>query len=198
HDCQRSSFSRRSVSLRRALCGGDTFGCHFRLDLSSDSGTRSSFQRGGHSRMTDRVAPVLPEQFIILRENLPPADLAHAAIERLRSVAPALGPSLSRVDLRFFGVESGFFYLPLAQAREWGMEEDRVRELGTALALGHIHYALQDQLLDDGHLSPEQTLLSEAVLWSYLDLFSHAARIETSVLVSLHLSCVAPYVDALM
>lgn len=129
--------------------------------------------------------------------RLSPERLRSNAMKALECVSPSLSIIAGEMDLRVFGVQSGFFYYPLAQWVEWGSpSEEELESLGTALALGHIHYALQDDVIDEGRATCGSELLSEVALLMYLDALAAIVDEPMHKLTRRHLSYFALYCDA--
>jgi len=83
---------------------------------------------------------------------------------------PALAAAVGRFGDAVFGLSSGFFYLPAAQAEAWGLTGDAVQHaLLRTLALGHFHFAWQDRVVDEGLADPVMCLFSDSALLGYLD-----------------------------
>lgn len=120
--------------------------------------------------MRDGVVAELPEQIVALQGTHPWEQVAEQARARLTQRVPELEPYIAAMPDAVFGLTSGFFYLPAAQAEAWGLSNDQWQsELLLLLALGHAHFAAQDLQIDGGNCSPELCLLSDAALLSYLD-----------------------------
>lgn len=118
----------------------------------------------------------LPPQLLAIRSAFPWERLAILARERLAELIPELGPFISRLETTVFGLDSGFFYLPAALASDWGIADSNwTGELLLSLAVGHVHFAVQDMVVDCGGCPPELSLLSDVCLLAYLDgLTKHA------------------------
>jgi hypothetical protein len=96
--------------------------------------------------------------------------LSERARKILRRKTPALADRVDEYPDAVFGLTSGFFHLPVAQARAWGLADDGLcTEFHTLLALMHFHYAFQDLVVDEGEAPPVMCLLSESCLLAYLD-----------------------------
>ncbi|MFD9217699.1 hypothetical protein ACIOWI_03950 [Streptomyces sp. NPDC087659] len=94
-------------------------------------------------------------------------------VERVRSeivrAVPSLDTAVRELPRKAFGLESGFFYMPLAQAMAWGEQETGwLAEVATVFGLGHLYYVLHDQLVDCGGLSPGRAVLLDTSLSLYL------------------------------
>lgn len=112
----------------------------------------------------------LPEHIESLRERLPWDEVAARARAHLESAVPELAPYIVDLDARVFGLSSGFFYLPAAQASQWGIDDPEWFDgLTQLLAIGHAHFAIQDALVDAGQCPAEQVLLSDVCLLEYLN-----------------------------
>ncbi|MEO3923334.1 class 1 isoprenoid biosynthesis enzyme [Micromonosporaceae bacterium B7E4] len=112
----------------------------------------------------------LPVQLIREQCINPWPEIWKRACQRLQAGNPALAAELAGYPPAVFGLGAGFFYLPAAQAREWGCrDEDAISELLTVLALGHVHYAFQDQVVDEGGAPASMCLISDTALLGYLD-----------------------------
>jgi hypothetical protein len=98
--------------------------------------------------------------------------------------------------MEVFGLQAGFFYLPIAIAREWGYDGVWCGQLGVALATGHAHFALQDTLVDNGALPPLMALQGDVFLLMYLDRITELAG-ETVDVRTLHQRYYSDYCAAL-
>lgn len=88
----------------------------------------------------------------------------------MRAALPSIEPRVGKFSDAVFGLSSGFFYLPAAQAEAWGVVNPAIQSaLLRALALGHFHFAWQDQVVDEGVSDAEMCLLSDIALLGYLD-----------------------------
>jgi len=99
-----------------------------------------------------------------------PIDAIHEEVRAaLAAAVPALAGYVDALPPKVFGVESGFFHLPVAQALLWGLPADEwLRGLGTAVALGSVHYAAQDIVVDTGDCTTELVLVCDAAQTAYL------------------------------
>jgi len=132
-----------------------------------------------------------------LATRVTPERLRRGALELLGSRAPGLAATLADADIRLFGVSSGFFFYPLVQWTEWEeIAPDVIERFGVALALGHMHYAIQDAHIDAGGAPPEWELASEAVLLLYLRELSATTGVGIDQTLELHLAYFEPYADA--
>jgi hypothetical protein len=112
----------------------------------------------------------LPCALRAVQERFPWESIAAGARQRLGERIPALEPFLAGFSDAVFGLSSGFFYLPAAQAIAWGVTDEQVlRNLLEALALGHFHFAWQDRVIDEGIADPVMCLVSDGGLLGYLD-----------------------------
>ncbi|EWM12072.1 hypothetical protein KUTG_02376 [Kutzneria sp. 744] len=68
-----------------------------------------------------------------------------------------------------FGLDSGFFHLPGAQARAWGVPEEQIDRLRVLLAIGHFHFAFHDLVIDEGRAPAAMCVLADVSLLRYLD-----------------------------
>ncbi|MGI8335198.1 hypothetical protein ACRYCC_35060 [Actinomadura scrupuli] len=85
-------------------------------------------------------------------------------------MTPSLAEHSESYPDAVFGLSSGFFHLPAALAREWGVDEDAVlTELQVVGALGHFHFAFQDLVFDEREAPAVMCLLSDTCLLAYLD-----------------------------
>jgi hypothetical protein len=115
----------------------------------------------------------------------------------MRAALPALASSLEHYDDAVFGLSSGFFYLPAAQAEAWGVTDDVFQHaLLRTLALGHFHFAWQDQVVDEGIADPVMCLLSDSALLGYLDSLNTLADTRSRRYRNLHESYYARYAAA--
>jgi hypothetical protein len=114
----------------------------------------------------------LPDQILDAQAAHPIDDLRHAAQSLTAERCPPLASSIETLKMEVFGLQAGFFYLPIAVAREWSAGDEWCERLGVALAVGHAHFALQDTLVDVGSLPPLLALQSDVFLLTYLDLIS--------------------------
>lgn len=106
--------------------------------------------------------PSEPDLILAARRVVRIEGLQSSVRSALRRTAPALGDFVDGLPPKMFGVESGFFHLPIAQAIGWGLPaDDWLHELGVAVGLGSVHYAAQDHAIDTGHARAEPILLAE-------------------------------------
>lgn len=111
---------------------------------------------------------------------------------------PALDTTVRELPRKVFGLDSGFFYMPLAQAMRWGEEDGGwLEEVATVFGLGHLYYVLHDQLVDHGRLSPRQAVLMDAALTLYLTRGARLGAGTERFLVS-HAAGAAAYAEALL
>lgn len=97
-------------------------------------------------------------------------EVAAAAASLVRDELNVAAESLSDLGQRVFGLHSGFFYMPLAQLRQWGVRDVQLSQyLAVTMALGHAHFAIQDALIDRGVARPDLILASDACVLLYLD-----------------------------
>ncbi len=135
---------------------------------------------GGSSGLS-RGSLDLPDEITRVRITHPWELVASRAKTRLSDLVPELSEHVESLDTRVFGRESGFFYLPAAQAESWGVTQPSwLEDLLTLLAIGHAHFAVQDMVVDSGGCPPESALLADVCLLEYLDaldrLSSHSPR----------------------
>ncbi|WP_330289985.1 hypothetical protein [Streptomyces sp. NBC_00576] len=111
---------------------------------------------------------------------------------------PALDTTVRELPRKVFGLDSGFFYMPLAQAMHWGEEDGGwLENVATVFGLGHLYYVLHDQLVDQGRLSPRQAVLMDAALTLYLTRGARLGAGAERFLVS-HAAGAATYAEALL
>jgi hypothetical protein len=110
----------------------------------------------------------LPRELLDVRDQHPWPSVAAGARQRLKRRAPELSDYVDEMPETVFGLGSGFFYLPAAQGRAWGLGNDWLPEFLILLALGHAHFAAQDLQIDSGRCPPALTLLSDVALLEYL------------------------------
>lgn len=119
----------------------------------------------------------LPALLRALQDQYPWPGVGERAAKRLLWEVPALSDYLQQVPPVIFGAQSGFFYLPAAQAEAWEVSSFASEELLRLLGVGHAHFAFQDLAIDEGGIEPEATLLSDVCLLTYLtDLDELGAR----------------------
>src|SRR6478752_4260619 len=101
------------------------------------------------------MTPVASESFWIrrMRERLPPEKVALDAHNLLTKLSPGLAsilPADETTSVRLYGVDSGFFYLPIALS-EWagGSNNYQQQELAISIAIGHAHFAIMDRVFDE-------------------------------------------------
>ncbi|MDX3854751.1 hypothetical protein [Streptomyces sp. AK02-01A] len=126
------------------------------------------------------------------RATVPWQQVVDQVRDNITRMEPALESVVAQLPRAAFGVESGFFYMPIAQALEWG-ERDRewLDRVATVFGLGHLYYVLHDRLVDVGALSPRSAVLMDTALACYLrtgselgtgaDAFVRAHQAEASV-----------------
>lgn len=110
----------------------------------------------------------LPEALRRLRDENPWEEVGSGARAHLMTELPALADAVQTLPTAVFGLPSGFFYLPAAINREWhaGLS---VPDLLVTLALGHVFFAFQDRIIDEGFADARLCLLSHEALLAYLD-----------------------------
>ncbi|MFF4248740.1 hypothetical protein ACFYY2_30315 [Streptomyces sp. NPDC001822] len=132
------------------------------------------------------------------RSAVPWETVVHRVHAEIAGSVPALGTTARSLPRKAFGLESGFFYLPLAQAMDWGeRDEGWLLDVATVFGLGHLYYVLHDQLVDRGGLPPRHAVLMDTALGLYLD---RGARLGTGSghFLAAHTACAATYADALL
>lgn len=141
----------------------------------------------------------LPEALLLAQSHYPWPVVAEAARKSLRERLPALAPVVGNYQEAVFGLSSGFFYLPVAQAVAWGAADEAVlRDLLRALALGHFHFAWQDCVIDEGVVDPIMCLLADAGLLGYLDALEALGGCRGPRYRELHDAYYATYASAIM
>jgi hypothetical protein len=91
--------------------------------------------------------------------------LSELALARIVAISGLAGESLQQRSLMPFGLEAGYFHLPLDQALEWRIEpDDWLWRLGAAMVIGHWHFALHNELVDEGRLSPGEAVAADVCL----------------------------------
>jgi hypothetical protein len=112
----------------------------------------------------------LPPALTAVRDHHPWAKVAERARQILGDRLPELLDVTDGLPQAVFGLGSGFFYLPAAQAIAWGLAEAAwIDDFLVLLAVGHCHFAAQDLQLDEGRCPPELCLISDVALLEYLD-----------------------------
>jgi len=111
----------------------------------------------------------LPAALITEAERSPWPRIARRCRVTLGRALPALAQQIDRMPLAVFGLDSGFFHLPAAQAREWGVPADTVEQLQELVGVGHVHFAFQDQVIDEGSAPAALCLVAGASQLAYLD-----------------------------
>ena len=112
----------------------------------------------------------MPAALITVRDTFVWERVDNEARRVLGERVPELEADVAALPRRVFGLASGFFYLPATVAREWGEEDSEwLQSLLVTLAIGHAHFAVQDQQIDGGGALPGQCLLSDVALLTYLD-----------------------------
>lgn len=141
----------------------------------------------------------LPLSLCRVREQHPWEEVAFRARSSLGTRVPELRGYVEAVPQAVFGLGSGFFYLPAAQAAEWGVHDERwTASFLELLAVGHAHFAAQDLQIDEGACPPELTLLSDVALLEYIDgLRAHAPPEQLSRYTHLHDRYYRWYVQAM-
>jgi hypothetical protein len=76
---------------------------------------------------------------------------------------------LEQFSTAVFGLKSGFFHLPMAQARSWRSPDDKVDALRDLLAIGHVHFAFHDLVIDEQQALPAMCVIADTSLLLYLD-----------------------------
>ncbi|MFD8495898.1 hypothetical protein [Amycolatopsis sp. NPDC059657] len=80
-----------------------------------------------------------------------------------------MAEAVNQFPVAVFGLDSGFFHLPAAQARAWGVPSEQVERLRDLLAIGHFHFAFQDLVIDEGHAPAAMCVIADTSLLRYLD-----------------------------
>ncbi|HMJ78878.1 MAG TPA: hypothetical protein VK507_23035 [Iamia sp.] len=112
----------------------------------------------------------LPAALITVRDTFPWERVDDEARRVLGERVPELKAEVAALPRQVFGLASGFFYLPATVAAEWGEEDPTwLQSLLVTLAIGHAHFAVQDQQIDGDGATPAQCLLSDIALLTYLD-----------------------------
>jgi hypothetical protein len=120
------------------------------------------------------MMPVATESSWIrrMREKLPPEKVALDAHQLLAKLSPDLAsilPADETTSVRLYGVDSGFFYLPIALS-EWAgaSDGDQQHELAISIAIGHAHFAIMDRVFDDQQIEAPKIALAHNMLVCYL------------------------------
>ena len=134
----------------------------------------------------------------VAKAVVPWQSVVQSLTDSLGRVAPELGQIIGSLPRTAFGLESGFFYLPIAQAQAWQVGTSQfLHRLGTTFGLGHLYYVLHDRLLDLGALSPCEAILQDAVLTEYLFAATELG-IEAGQVLSVHRDATALYSQSLI
>ncbi|ROP35740.1 hypothetical protein [Saccharothrix texasensis] len=80
-----------------------------------------------------------------------------------------MAAEVDRFPSAVFGLDSGFFHLPAAQARAWGVGDREIEGLRDLLAIGHLHFAFHDLVIDEGHAPAAMCVIADTSLLVYLD-----------------------------
>jgi len=116
----------------------------------------------------ESVVP-LPAALVTEAERSPWPRIARRCRVTLGREMPALAQQIDRMPLAVFGLDSGFFHLPAAQARSWGVPADTIEQLQELVGVGHVHFAFQDQVIDEGNAPAALCLVAGASQLVYLD-----------------------------
>ncbi len=87
----------------------------------------------------------------------------------LATALPAMAGEVDRFPSAVFGLDSGFFHLPAAQARAWKAADRDIERLRDLLAIGHLHFAFHDLVIDEGHAPAAMCVVADTSLLMYLD-----------------------------
>jgi hypothetical protein len=133
------------------------------VDIEKSSASASSRAGGGW-------VSALPQALVREAERTPWRRVAELARARMHGAAPSLSGQIADAPVEAFGLRTGFFYLPVAQARAWGVHnEPLLTEFLSVLAVGHYHFHAHDLVIDEGQCPAASCLLSDVCLLSYLD-----------------------------
>jgi len=100
---------------------------------------------------------------------VPPEAVTVSARTVLTAHSSAVFEQLRGDPVRLYGVDSGFFYLPLAMALFFGDDQpESLLELATTIAVGHGHFAIMDQVLDARTVSLPLIPAAQIMLSCYL------------------------------
>ncbi|NUK49972.1 hypothetical protein HRW14_06620 [Streptomyces lunaelactis] len=103
------------------------------------------------------------------RSAVPWETVVERVCTEVVQAVPSLETTVRELPRKVFGLDSGFFYMPIAQAMEWGEKHaDWLEEVAATFGLGHLYYVLHDQLVDRGRLAPRQAVLMDTALALYL------------------------------
>jgi hypothetical protein len=111
----------------------------------------------------------LPAALMAEAERSPWDEVSRRSRALLIRELPAMADEIHRFPSAVFGLDSGFFHLPAAQARAWGAEPNAVERLRDLLAIGHLHFAFHDLVIDDGHAPAAMCVVADTSLLVYLD-----------------------------
>jgi hypothetical protein len=118
--------------------------------------------------------PVVTESSWIqkMRALLPPDEVSFEAHRLLSSLSPDLTsilPKEKTTSVRLYGVDSGFFYLPLALS-EWAgnSNHEQLKDLAVTVAIGHAHFAIMDRVFDEHQIEAPMVALAHTMLVCYL------------------------------
>lgn len=102
--------------------------------------------------------------------KLVPWEQVRAGVEyELEGVDPGLATLAASLPKAAFGVQSGFFYLPVAQAVAWGEPDiEWLLRMAVTFGLGHLYYVLHDRVVDTGHLPARLAVLMDAALVRFI------------------------------
>jgi len=141
----------------------------------------------------------LPAALLDEQDRHPWAEVSRHARQRLSAALPVMRDEVTSYADSVFGLTSGFFYLPAAQGRCWGLRDEHVLgELLTVLALGHCHYVFQDELIDEGIAPAKLCLVSDTALLLYLDGLVDLRPTESTRYRRLHYDTYATYCAAIL
>lgn len=109
----------------------------------------------------------------VTRRAVPPADLSASATRTLHEGWPDAFALLDDTSfMRLYGVDSGFFYLPMCL---WNYlikptpTDPFLFRLGTSIAIGHAHFAIMDRVIDERSVNPPLIPAAQIMLSTYLD-----------------------------
>lgn len=122
---------------------------------------------------------VLPERIRSIQAEFPWPRIESSAKRALGLAIPTFSDEIDELPLSVFGLNSGFFYLPAALAAEWGAPIS-LKDFLDTLAVGHVYFAFQDAVVDEGSAPAELCMIAHEALLEYLERISAIARPDLS------------------
>lgn len=100
---------------------------------------------------------------------LPWSSVCAQIVREVGEIDSSLGRVAACLPKAAFGVESGYFHIPIAQAIDWGVDDEEwLRQAAITFGVGHLYYAVHDTLVDSGHVASDVAVLMDVAHTLYL------------------------------